>query len=50
MDLNACVVRDQDFICEINTTETQDICLDTEQNICHFEIHPNEIPKTIVTY
>ena len=38
------------FICESNTLESQDICLDTEQNICHFEIHPNETLKTVLVY
>ncbi|XP_074667533.1 uncharacterized protein LOC141917846 [Strix aluco] len=51
IDVNACTVREQrGFICEGNTLEAQDICLDTEQNICHFEIHPNETPETVVIY
>ncbi|KAI6068094.1 Protein NYNRIN [Aix galericulata] len=42
IDMNACIVHEQKgFICESNTPEAQDICLDTEQNICHFERHPN---------
>lgn len=45
------VVREQQgFICESNTLKAQDTCLDTEQNICRFEIHPNEIPGTVVLY
>ena len=40
VNVDACVVREQQgFICESNTIKAQDICLDTEQNICHFEIH-----------
>ena len=40
-NVDACVVWEQGFICESNTIKVQDICLDTEQNICHFEIHPD---------
>ncbi|XP_071884738.1 uncharacterized protein [Anas platyrhynchos] len=51
IDVNACIVREQKgFICESNTLESQDICLDTEQNICHFEIHPNETLETVLIY
>ena len=50
-DVNACIVREQKgFICESNTLESQDICLDTEQNICYFEIHPNETLETVLVY
>ncbi|XP_067170013.1 uncharacterized protein [Apteryx mantelli] len=51
VDVNACVVREQQgFICESNTIKAQDICLDTEQNVCHFEIHPDETPETVLVY
>ena len=40
----------QRFICESNTTKAQDICLDTEQNVCHLEIHPDETPETVLAY
>ncbi|XP_076194341.1 uncharacterized protein LOC143160464 [Aptenodytes patagonicus] len=51
VDVNACVVREQQgFICESNTIKAQDICLDTEQSVCHFEIHPDETPNTILIY
>lgn len=44
-----CVVqRQQGFICECNAVETQDICLDTEQNVCHFEIHPGETSEAVL--
>lgn len=44
-----CVVqKQQGFICECNTVKTQDICLDTEQNVCHFEIHPRETSETVL--
>ncbi|KAK4810571.1 LOW QUALITY PROTEIN: hypothetical protein QYF61_004534 [Mycteria americana] len=51
VDVNACVVREQQgFICESNTLKAQDICLDTEQNVCHFEIRPYEVPETVLVY
>ena len=51
VNLESCIVREQQgFICEGNAIEAQDVCLDTEQNICHFEIHPNENPETVLIY
>ncbi|XP_074424622.1 uncharacterized protein LOC141735547 [Larus michahellis] len=51
VDVDACVSRDQrGFICESNTLKAQDICLDTNQNVCHFEIHPDETPETVLVY
>ncbi|XP_075625630.1 LOW QUALITY PROTEIN: uncharacterized protein LOC142604244 [Balearica regulorum gibbericeps] len=51
VDVDACTVHEQQgFICESNIVQAQDICLDTEQNICHFEIRPNEILQTLVVY
>ncbi|KAI6058574.1 Protein NYNRIN [Aix galericulata] len=51
IDVNACIVHEQKgFICESNTLEAQDTCLDTEQSICHFEIHPNETLETVLVY
>ncbi|XP_069631692.1 uncharacterized protein [Haliaeetus albicilla] len=51
VNLESCIVREQQgFVCEGNAIEAQDICLDTEQNICHFEIHPNENPETVLIY
>ncbi|KAK4818868.1 hypothetical protein QYF61_021073 [Mycteria americana] len=51
VDVNACIVWEQQgFICESNTIKAQDICFDTEQNICHFEIQPNETPETVLLY
>lgn len=50
-DVNSCIVREQQgFICESNTIKAQDICLGTEQNVCHFEIYPDENPKTVLIY
>jgi len=43
--VDACITREQQgFVCESDTLKAQDICLDTKQNVCHFEIHPNEAP------
>lgn len=43
-----CIVGEQQgYICEHNTIKTQDICLDIEQYISHFEIHPNENLETV---
>ncbi|XP_054666927.1 uncharacterized protein LOC129199870 [Grus americana] len=51
VNLESYIVREQQgFVCEDNAIETQDICLDSEQNICHFEVHPNENPKTVIIY
>lgn len=51
IDVSARIVREpQGFVCKSNTLKAQDICLDTEQNICHFEIHPNQVTKTVVIY
>lgn len=33
---------------ESNTFKAQDICLDSEQNVCHFEIYPNENSETVI--
>lgn len=38
------------FICESNAIIARNICLDTEQNICHFEICPNEASETVLIY
>lgn len=47
--LPRCVVqKQQGFICECNAVKTQDICLDTEQNVCHCEIHPREPSETVL--
>ncbi|XP_076212573.1 LOW QUALITY PROTEIN: uncharacterized protein LOC143169181 [Aptenodytes patagonicus] len=46
VDVSTCVVWEQQgFICE--SIKAQDICLDTEQNVCHFEIHPDEAPVLV---
>lgn len=48
VDVATCVAQEQQgLICESNT-KAQDISLETEQNVCHFEIQPNEIPETIL--
>lgn len=51
VNLESCVTGEQQgFICESNTIEAQDICFDTEQGICHFEIHPNTSQKNVLVY
>lgn len=51
VNADVCVVQEQQgFICESNTTNAQDICLGTEQNVCHFEIHPAAILETLLIY
>ena len=51
VEVDACMVREQQgFICESNTIKAEDFCLDTEHNVCHFEIHPKEIPGTVLIY
>jgi len=32
------------------TLKAQDICLNTEQNVCHFEIHLDDTPNTVHVY
>lgn len=51
VNLESCIAREQQgFICESNTIDAQDICLDTEQGICHFEVHPESSQKTVLVY
>ncbi|XP_042660771.1 uncharacterized protein LOC116964869 [Tyto alba] len=51
VNVESCITREQQgFICESNTIDTRDICLDTEQSICHFEIHPDNSKKTVIIY
>ncbi|XP_063277375.1 uncharacterized protein LOC134563397 [Prinia subflava] len=51
VNLEACIVREQQgFICEGNAIRAQDICLDTEQNVCHFEVCFNKSLETVLVY
>lgn len=50
INLESCVTRELGFICESNTIDAQDVCLDTEQGICHVEIHPVTNQKTVLVY
>ncbi|XP_042748656.1 LOW QUALITY PROTEIN: uncharacterized protein LOC122192214 [Lagopus leucura] len=51
VDVSSCAMREQQgFICESNTFETQDICFDTEQNICHFEVQPGRMFESMLVY
>lgn len=48
--LRHCIAKEQlRFICESNMINEQDICLDTEQSICHFEVHAAN-QTTILVY
>lgn len=43
IDVDASVAQEQQgLICESNAIKDQDIYSDTEQNVCHFQIHPDE--------
>lgn len=48
--VNECIVWEPGFIYESNTIKAHDICLDMEQNICSFQIHPNESSETVLVY
>lgn len=51
IDINTCIVQEQQgVICQSNTTKDQDICPDTEQNVCYFEIHLNENLETALVH
>ena len=51
VNLESCATREQlGFICESNTIDAQDICLNNEQSICHFEIHPDTSQETVLVY
>ncbi|XP_042656327.1 uncharacterized protein LOC122154120 [Tyto alba] len=51
VNVESCITREQQgFICESNTIDAQDVCLDTEQSICHFEIHLDNSKKTVIVY
>ncbi|XP_061873044.1 uncharacterized protein LOC133628652 isoform X2 [Colius striatus] len=51
VNLEPCITRKQQgLICKNSTLDAQDICLNTEQSICHFEIHPDANQKTVLVY
>lgn len=51
VNLESCITQEQQgFICESNTLDAKDVCLDMEQGICHFEVHPDTTPKTVLVY
>uniref|UniRef100_A0A8B9BUJ2 Uncharacterized protein n=1 Tax=Anser brachyrhynchus TaxID=132585 RepID=A0A8B9BUJ2_9AVES len=51
VNLESCATWEQQgFICESSTIDARDVCLDTEQGVCHFEIHPNTSQKTVLVY
>lgn len=48
INVSACLEqKHQGFICESNDIKAWGIYLDTEQSICHFELHPGETPETV---
>ena len=51
VNVESCVTQEQQgFLCESNTTDPQDIGLDTQQGVCHLEIHADIIQKTVLVY
>ncbi|XP_053789324.1 uncharacterized protein LOC128782859 [Vidua chalybeata] len=51
INLEPCIAWEQQgFICENNLISAQDVCLDTDQGICHFEIRPDPNPRTVLVY
>lgn len=48
--LDPCSTREQlGFLCERNTEDSKNICLDTEQSICHLQMHPTN-QTTLLVY
>lgn len=51
VNLESCIAREKmGFICESNTINAQDVCLDTEQSICHFKVEAVTDQKTLLIY
>lgn len=51
VNLESCIMKEQqEFICESNTIDAEDVRLDFEQGICHFEVHPDSDQKTVLVY
>lgn len=51
VNLESCITWEQQgFICKGNTIDAKDICLDAEQGICHFKIHPDTTQKMVLIY
>ena len=51
VNVESCVTQEQQgFLCESNTTDPQNIGLDTQQGVGHLEINPDIIQKTVLGY
>ncbi|KAM4673958.1 uncharacterized protein AAGF69_002726 [Amazona ochrocephala] len=51
VDLEACILeRGLGFICEDDALKASDVCFDTREGVCHFEINPQSSNKTVLVY
>ncbi|KAK4818000.1 hypothetical protein QYF61_004113 [Mycteria americana] len=51
VDLEACILeRGLGFICEDDALKASDVCFDTKEGVCHFEINPQSSNKTMLVY
>ncbi|XP_027758309.1 uncharacterized protein LOC114067216 [Empidonax traillii] len=51
VDLEACILeRGLGFICEDDALKASDVCFDTKEGVCHFEINPQSGNKTMLVY
>uniref|UniRef100_A0A8C3RGZ0 Uncharacterized protein n=1 Tax=Cyanoderma ruficeps TaxID=181631 RepID=A0A8C3RGZ0_9PASS len=51
VDLEACILeRGLGFICEDDALKASDVCFDTKEGECHFEINPQSSNKTMLVY
>lgn len=51
VDLEACILeRGLGFICEDDALKASDVCFDTREGVCHFEINPQSNNKTVLVY
>nr|XP_010297308.1 PREDICTED: uncharacterized protein LOC104632952 [Balearica regulorum gibbericeps] len=51
VDLEACILeRGLGFICEDDALKASDVCFDTKEGVCHFEINPQSRNKNVLAY
>ncbi|NP_001159385.1 uncharacterized protein LOC422926 [Gallus gallus] len=51
VDLEACILEQGlGFICEDDALKASDVCFDTSEGVCHFEINPRSNNKTMLVY
>ncbi|XP_064007761.1 uncharacterized protein LOC135179645 isoform X2 [Pogoniulus pusillus] len=51
VDLEACILeRGLGFICEDDALRASDVCFDTKEGVCHFEISPHSSNRTVLVY